>query len=69
MATAINCTSTTVMATWGTEWFGVSRIQYILSFSIMMWSVSFTPMILAPISEVVSCVMHRYYSKAKLTSL
>ena len=42
------------MTTWGPDWFGVSDELYRLSLTVMMISVSFTPMALAPLSEVVS---------------
>lgn len=55
-STALNCTSVAITATWGTEWFGVDRIAFIASQTIMLSSIAVTPMILAPASEVVSYV-------------
>lgn len=51
---AINCTSVAIMATWGPAHFGVSREVFELSFTVVLVAISFTPMVLAPLSEVVS---------------
>jgi hypothetical protein len=55
--TAVNCTSVAITATWGTEWFGVDNVQFIASQTIMMIMVAGTPLLLAPLSEVVSRVL------------
>lgn len=51
---AANCTSTAIMAVWGPEHFGTDREGYLLSLTVLLLSISFTPMVLAPLSEVVS---------------
>ena len=63
LCTALNCTSVAIMTTWGPERFGVSREAFVLTFSVLLLAISFTPMVLAPLSEVVSivssvCVCH-----------
>ena len=51
--TAINCTSVAIMATWGPERFKCSREAFELSFTVVLVAISFTPMALAPMSEIV----------------
>lgn len=51
--TAANVTSIAIMTTWGPDWFGVSREGFVLSLTIVMIPISFTPMVLAPLSETV----------------
>ncbi len=41
------------MATWGPARFNVSREAFELTFSVMLVTISFTPMVLAPLSELV----------------
>ncbi|ORY29132.1 major facilitator superfamily domain-containing protein [Naematelia encephala] len=50
--TAANATSTAILAEWGPERFNCSREQYILSSTVFLITVAFTPLVLAPLSEV-----------------
>ena len=54
LLTAINCTSTAIISNWGIDYFGVSRIQFLVSQTVLMVTIAFTPMLLAPVSEAVS---------------
>jgi hypothetical protein len=54
LLTAINCTSTAIISNWGIDYFGVSREQFLVSQTVLMVTIAFTPMLLAPISEAVS---------------
>lgn len=49
--TALNSTGMSIMATWGPQWFGVSRLHFLIG--LMMYNVasSTTPLVLAPVSE------------------
>lgn len=51
---AANIGATSTMAKWGTERFHVTREEFILSLTIPMIGIAFTPMALAPLSELVS---------------
>ncbi|WVQ81596.1 hypothetical protein IAT38_003720 [Cryptococcus sp. DSM 104549] len=48
---AANVASTAVLATWGTEWYGVSREAFILMQSVPMIALAIAPLVLAPLSE------------------
>ena len=52
--TALNVTSVAPMSHFAPEWFHVTRVEFQLSLTVMMLAISLTPMILAPLSEVVS---------------
>jgi len=51
---AANIGAVSTMAKWGTERFGVTREEFILTLTIPMIGIAFTPMALAPLSELVS---------------
>lgn len=57
LLTAINCTSTAIISNWGIDYFGVSRIQFLVSQTVLMVTIAITPMLLAPVSEAVSLVI------------
>ena len=59
LLTAVNCTSGAIISTWGTEYFGVNRTEFMASQTILMMTIAFTPMLLAPVSEAVS-VLHLF---------
>ncbi|WRT68828.1 uncharacterized protein IL334_005808 [Kwoniella shivajii] len=50
---AASLVSVGILSTWGTEYFHVSREMFILQLTLPMLSIAFTPMALAPLSEVV----------------
>ena len=53
--TALNCTSIAVLAAGGApEHYGVSRQEYTLAVTMLVFAIANTPLVLAPISEVVS---------------
>lgn len=60
LLTAVNCASVTILSPFGQEYFGVSREVFLLSLTVMMICVASTPLVLAPLSEVVSCE-HEYF--------
>jgi hypothetical protein len=56
LLTAVNCTSTAILSNWGIDYFGVTREQFLVSQTVMMLTIAFTPILLAPVSEAVSVV-------------
>ncbi|KAI9636527.1 MSF transporter [Dioszegia hungarica] len=54
MLTAMNCTSVAILtAAGGPEHFGVNRESFVLTLTLLLLTISFTPLILAPLSETV----------------
>nr|XP_031862231.1 uncharacterized protein CI109_002196 [Kwoniella shandongensis]KAA5529303.1 hypothetical protein CI109_002196 [Kwoniella shandongensis] len=49
---AANLVSTAPLATWGTEYYSVSREVFLLGLTLPMIGISFAPLVLAPLSEV-----------------
>lgn len=41
-----------IMAHWGPEWFHTSHTGYMLSITTYLVAIAFTPLVLAPLSEV-----------------
>ena len=54
LLTAINCNAWATISTEVNEYFGISRIQFTASQMVLMLTIAFTPMLLAPVSEAVS---------------
>lgn len=54
MLTAANCTSVAILNEFGQVRFGVSREEFALSLTVLMISIACTPLVLAPLSELVS---------------
>ncbi|WVR09225.1 hypothetical protein IAU60_006289 [Kwoniella sp. DSM 27419] len=48
----VSLSSTSVLAIWGTEYFGVSRTIFLLEITLPLISIAFAPLLLAPLSEV-----------------
>jgi hypothetical protein len=53
LLTAVNYTSTAILSNWGIDYFDVTREQFLVSQTVMMLTIAFTPMLLAPVSEAV----------------
>jgi hypothetical protein len=60
LTTAMNCTSTAIISHWGIDYFGVSRIQFLASQTVLLGTIAVTPMLLAPVSEAVSRLPKSY---------
>jgi hypothetical protein len=53
--TAMNCTSVAILSAAGASaHFGVSRQEFVLNVTLLVFAISNTPLVLAPMSEVVS---------------
>ncbi|WVQ64102.1 uncharacterized protein L199_002262 [Kwoniella botswanensis] len=50
---AASLVSVGILATWGTDYFHVSREVFLLQLTLPMMAIAFTPMVLAPLSEVI----------------
>ncbi|OCF34125.1 hypothetical protein I316_04074 [Kwoniella heveanensis BCC8398] len=51
-ACTVSISSTSILATWGTEYFGVGRNTFLLQLTLPLVSIAFAPLLLAPLSEV-----------------
>ncbi|WVQ94773.1 hypothetical protein IAU59_001855 [Kwoniella sp. CBS 9459] len=51
-ACTVSISSTSILATWGTGYFGVSRTTFIMQLTLPLLSIAFAPLLLAPLSEV-----------------
>jgi MFS family permease len=49
--TALNSTGMSIMTTWGTDWFGTSRVHFIAGLTLYNVASSIAPLLLAPLSE------------------
>jgi hypothetical protein len=56
LLSGINCTSAAIISHWGTDYFGVTRTEFLASNSGLMITMALSPMLLAPFSEMVSYV-------------